>query len=77
SLYWFHIIAPLGFVVFAGCLVWEHFRYRNPAAGRFAPAVILLAASTVLEVLNYWLRLTDVLTVFFQLGALAFVIALG
>lgn len=77
SLYWFHIITPLGFVVFAGCLLWERFQHHNPAAKRFAPAVVLLTASTVLELANYWLRLTNVLTVFFQLGVLSFVIALG
>ncbi|MDD4565085.1 MAG: GHKL domain-containing protein [Eubacteriales bacterium] len=77
SLYWFHIITPLGFVTFAVCLVWEHFRHHNPAARRFAPAVLLLAASTVLEVINYWLNLTVTLTLFFQLGVLAFVISLG
>lgn len=77
SLYWFHIIAPLGFVVFAVCLLWEHFRHRNPAAKRFALAVILLAAFTLLEVGNYWLNLTAGLTVFFQLGVLAFVVTLA
>lgn len=77
SLYWFHIIAPLGFVVFAICLLWEHFRHRNPAAKRFALAVILLAAFTLLEVGNYWLHLTAGLTVFFQLGVLAFVVTLA
>lgn len=77
SLYWFHIIVPLGFVVLAFCLVWEHFRHNNPGAKRFAPAVILLAASTVMEVLNYWLRWTGGLTMFFQLGVLAFVISLS
>lgn len=77
SLYWFHIIAPLGFVTFAICLVWERWRHRNPAARRFAPAILLLAGSTVLEVINYWLLLAAGLTLFFQLGALAFVISLG
>lgn len=77
SLYWFHALVPLGFVTFACCLVWEHFKYHNPAARRFAPAILVLSASTVLEVLNYWLHLTGTLTLFFQLGVLAFVISLG
>lgn len=77
SLYWFHIIVPLGIIVLAFCLAWEHFRYGNPAAKRFAPAVSFLAASTILEVLNYWLRWTGGLTLFFQLGVLAFVISLA
>lgn len=77
SLYWFHIIAPLGFVVFTICLLRERLKHRNPAAKRFSVAVIMLAASTVLELLNYWLNLDVGLTVFFQLGVLAFVLSLG
>lgn len=76
-LYWFHVIAPLGFVTFAACLIWEHFRHHNPTARRFAPAIILLAVSTLLEVSNYWLHLNMPLTAFFQLGVLAFIISLG
>lgn len=77
TLYWFHIIAPLGFVIFAACLLWEWLRNQNPAAGRFAPGIILLAAFTVLELLNYWLHFIPVLTLFFQLGVLGFVLSLG
>lgn len=77
TLYWFHIITPLGFITFAVCLVWEHFRHHNPAARRFGPAILLLTASTVLELLNYWLHLIGTFTLFFQLGVLAFVISLG
>ncbi len=77
TLYWFHIIAPLGFVIFAACLLWERLHNHNPAAGRFAPGIILLAVFTVLELLNYWLRLIPVLTLFFQLGVLGFVLSLG
>lgn len=77
TLYWFHIITPLGFITFAVCLVWEHFRCHNSAAKRFAPAVLLLAVSAVLEVINYWLNLIGVLTLFFQMGVLIFIVFLG
>lgn len=77
SLYWFHIITPLSFVGVTLCLIIEYFKYKNPAAKRFAPAIILLAASTVVELLNYWLNITNILTMFFQLGVLSFVISLG
>ncbi len=77
SLYWFHVIMPLGFVAFAVSLVWDHFRCQNPAAKWFAPAVIPLAAAMVMEVLNYWLRLTNLLTVIFQFGIWIFVISLA
>ncbi len=77
TLYWFHLIAPLGFVIFAACLLWERLRNHNPAAGRFAPGIILLAVFTVLELLNYWLHFIPVLTLLFQLGVLGFVLSLG
>ncbi len=77
SLYWFHIITPLAFVTFALVLISEHFRHHNPAAKRFAPASILLAIFVLMELLNYWVRFTNVLTLFFQLGVLGFVILLG
>lgn len=77
SLYWFHVIAPLGFVTFAASLIFERVRYHNPVARRFFPSIILLTVFVVLELFNYWFHLTGTLTVFFQLGALCFVVSLG
>ena len=77
SLYWFHIIVPVGFLLFAGVVLWEHFHHHNVAAHRFAPALLLLSIAVVIEVLNYWFRFISYFTLFFQLGVLAFVIALG
>ena len=77
SLYLFHIIAPLGFVTFAVCLLWEHFRHQNPAARRFGIGIVILAIAVVLELYNYWLHLIGVLTLFFQIGVLGFVVSLG
>jgi len=77
TLYWFHIITPLAFLLIAFYLLWEWFRYKNIAAKRFASAVLLLALSTLLELVNYWLRLTQALTVFFQLGVLLFIVFLA
>ncbi len=77
SLYWFHIIVPVGFLLFAGVVLWEHFHHHNVAARRFAPAILLLSLAVVIEVLNYWFRFINYFTLFFQLGVLAFVIALG
>lgn len=77
TLFWFHTITPLAFVLFAACLIWEGLYHKNLAAKRFTPAILLLALSTVLELANYWLRLTDNLTIFFQFGVLFFIISLG
>lgn len=77
TLYTFHVITPLGFVVFAAVLLWEYFRYRNMEAKRFALAVIMLAAAVVLELVNYWFKLVGTFTVVFQFGVFCFIIALG
>lgn len=77
SLYWFHVITPLAFTVFAFCLLFEHFYYHNPAAKRFAPGVILLAISAIVELINYWYNLSSALTLFFQMGVLTFVLSLA
>ncbi len=77
TLFWFHMITPLAFVLFAVCLVWEGLKHKNPASKQFAPAIVLLAFSTVLELINYWFRFTDALTIFFQFGVLFFIISLG
>lgn len=77
SLYWFQIIAPLAFVVFAADLLWETFRHHNKRTKRFTPAAILIAASTVLELLNYWLCRNNNFTMIFQFGVLAFILSLG
>ncbi len=77
SLYWFLIIAPMGFLVFALSLLWEHFFQGNPGAKHFTPTAILLAIATVAEALNNVIGLTERSTLFFQLGVVAFVISLG
>ena len=77
SLYWFHIITPLAFVVFAIYLLWEYFMYRSHGARQFGVPVMILAISTVLELLNYYLSTTYTFTMYFQLGVLIFIISLG
>lgn len=77
SLYLFHIITPSSFIVFAFSLIYEYFRYGNPMVKRFALATSLLTVSTIVELLNYWVGFTDLLTIFFQIGVLTFVIALS
>lgn len=77
SVYAFQIVSPLAFVVFALVLIWEHFRYHNVMASRFAPAVSLIALATIMEFIDYWLQLTGMLTLYFQVGVIAFVLSLG
>lgn len=77
SLFVFHCLVPLAFVIFTLCLAWEYIRYRSAAARRFALPILVLSASSVLEVVNYRFRFTDILSLFFQLGVLFFVISMG
>ncbi|MDR0840786.1 MAG: hypothetical protein LBN26_05300 [Christensenellaceae bacterium] len=77
SMYVFHIIVPLALVVFAATTVYEHFRHKNPMAKRFALPILVIAAFAILEVVNYSLRFTDVLSLFFLLGTLIFTLMLG
>ena len=74
SLYWFHIVTPLMFIVFTVFLLLEHYRYRNAAAKRFGLAILLPAIGLLLEFANYWLHFTETITLFFQLGLAAFVV---
>jgi signal transduction histidine kinase len=77
SMYLFHILVPLGLVVFAGVTAREHFRYGNAAAKRFALPAAVLAAAAMLELANYRLRFTDILSLFFISGAFVFTVMLG
>lgn len=77
SMYLFHILIPLGLVLFAVTVLWEHFRYKNPAAKSFALPALVLAAAAILEVLNYSLRFTNVLSLCFLSGAFVFTLLLG
>jgi hypothetical protein len=77
SMYVFHIIIPLALLVFTGSLLWEALRHKNQMARRFILPVLLLTASAVMEWINYRLRFTDILSLFFQMGVLLFVLGLG
>jgi len=77
SLYWFHIITPLAFVVFALYLLWEYIMYRSHGARQFVVPVVVLAVSTILELLNYYINTVYTFTVFFQLSFLVFIVSLG
>jgi signal transduction histidine kinase len=77
SMYLFHILIPLGFVIFAAVTAWEYSRYKNPGAKRFALPTLILAAAAILEVVNYSLRFTHQLSLFFLSGAFVFTLMLG
>lgn len=77
SMYIYHILVPISLCVFAALMLHEAIRYKNKAAIRFTLPMGVLAASVILELVNYQVRFTDVLTSFFQMGVLLFILITG
>lgn len=74
SMYFFHIIEPLALVMFACHILYETYHYHNPKAKRFILPIAVLALFSVLEVLNYRVHFTYIMSLFFQIGVLIFVL---
>lgn len=77
SLYWFHFIHALSFFFFVAFLFWEWRRNNNLTARRFLPSILIVTFFSILGLLNYWLRFTDSLVFFFQIGTIGFLLTLG
>lgn len=73
SMYLFHILVPLALCFFAGCILYEGIKYQNTSARRFFFPMTVLALFAILEVVNYQLRFTNVLSFFFQIGIIIFI----
>lgn len=77
SMYVYHILVPLSICVFAGSMLYEGIRYRNKSALRFTIPMAVLALFILLELVNYQVRFTNVLTWFFQMGVIIFILLTG
>lgn len=77
SLYVFQLLLPLLLLCFAVYIFYEGLRYRNKSAQRVFLPMAVLALFSLLEVVNYRFRFTEVLSLPFQLGVLVFVLMLG
>lgn len=77
SMYFFHILLPLEILLFAVITVYEYLRHKNLAAKQFIVPILVMTAATILEVVNYSLHFTRILSLFVLLGALAFTLMLG
>lgn len=77
SVYFFHILLPLSLSAFSLQILWAALKYKNTAAQRFVVPMSILALAALLELINYRLRLTDILSLFFQMGAFLFILSLG
>lgn len=77
SLRVFHVLVSCSLLVLAGYILYEGIRYRNQSARRFFLPMAVLTLSAGLEVVNYSLRFTDVLSSIFQIGAIVFMLMTG
>ncbi|WP_051280334.1 sensor histidine kinase [Anaerovorax odorimutans] len=74
SMYLFHILIPFTLCFFAGCILYEGIKCQNKSAKRFFFPMLVLALFTILETVNYQLRFTNVLSLFFQIGIMIFIL---
>ena len=77
SVYFFHFLIPVSLSVFSLQICWAAWKHKNAMARRFALPLLLLPSSALLELLNYQLRFTNILSLFFQIGSLLFILSLG
>jgi len=77
SMYLFHILEPLVLCFFAGNILYESLRYHNLLAQRFLVSMTVLAFFSILEVVNYRVHFTYIMSLFFQIGVLLFILITG
>lgn len=77
SMYVFHVLEPLVMCFFAGDLLYESLRYHNLLARRFLVPMAVLALFSLLEVINYRAHMIYIMSLFFQIGVLLFVLITG
>ncbi len=74
TMYLFHLLIPLAFILFAGCILLEIIYNRNQFAILFLIPALVLTIFTLLELMNYHLFHPPFqITFFFQLGILLFI----
>jgi len=73
----FHVLTPCSFLFLAGYILHEGIRYKNQPAKRFFLPMTVLSVGAGLEVVNYSLRFTDVLSSIFQIGSVIFTLMMG
>lgn len=77
SMILFHILVPFSLLFLAGYILYEGLWYQNQWARRFFLPIAILTLSAVFEVINYSLRLTNLLSSIFQIGTVIFMLMTG
>ena len=76
SLYWFFILFSFSFLVFLFSILKDLRSSQRQTVRLLANGIALLGFFSLLELVNYWLRFIPLLTLFFQLGVLVFLLLL-
>ena len=71
SMYWFHFLLPLAVCVLAGRILLEALRTRSGFAIGFFIALLSIAISAILELINYYFRFSSISSLF-QMGLVLF-----
>ena len=77
SMYAFHIITPCALSLLLFFILYEAFKNDSLQAKRFILPIMILTASALIEVVNYYFRFTYKLASLFQYGILLFILVMG
>ncbi len=77
NMWFFHVLLVSSLLFLAWYILYEGLRYKNQSARRFFLPMTVLAASAVLEMINYSLRFVTVLSAIFQIGSVVFTLMTG
>ncbi|MCI8455306.1 MAG: GHKL domain-containing protein [Lachnospiraceae bacterium] len=77
SMRFFHVLVLFSLLFLAGYILYEGLLYRNQPARRFFLPMAVLTLGGALEMVNYGLRFTDVLSSVFQIGGVLFTLMTG
>lgn len=73
-MYSFQILLMVSLLLFAGSILYEGVRYKTQSARRLFLPIAAIALFCVLEWVNYQVRFTNVISQFFQIGVMLFVL---
>ncbi|MCI8512250.1 MAG: GHKL domain-containing protein [Lachnospiraceae bacterium] len=77
SMRFFHVLVLASLLFLAGYILYEGLRYQNQPAKRFFLPMAVLTLGGALEMVNYTLRFTNVLSSIFQIGGILFTLMTG
>lgn len=77
TMYLFQILLMMSLLLFAVSILYEGVRYKTQSARRFFLPIAAIALFCVLEWVNYQVRITNVISLFFQIGVMLFVLLTG